>query len=47
MFYLSKAFDRLNHDILLSKLRFYGLSDDALSLLKNYLPSRDQYFQLI
>ena len=32
---LSKAFDCLNHDILLSKLRFYGLRDDALSLLKN------------
>ena len=43
---LSKAFDCLNHDILLSKLRFYGLSDDALSLLKNYLTSRDQYVQL-
>ena len=43
---LSKAFDCLNHDILLSKLRFYGLSDDALSILKNYLTSRDQYVQL-
>ena len=43
---LSKAFDCLNHDILLSKLRFYGLSDDALSFLKNYLTSRDQYVQL-
>ena len=43
---VSKAFDCLNHDILLSKLRFYGLSDDALSLLKNYLASRDQYVQL-
>ena len=32
--------------ILLSKLRFYGLSDDALSLLKKYLASRDQYVQL-
>ena len=43
---LSKAFDCLNHDILLSKLRLYGLSDDALSLLKNYITSRDQYVQL-
>ena len=43
---LSKAFDCFNHDILLSKLRFYSLSDNALSLLKNYLTSRDQYVQL-
>ena len=34
----SKAFDCLNQDVLLSKLRFYGLSDDALSLLKNIFP---------
>ena len=32
--------------IFLSKLRFYVLRDDALSLLKNYLTSRDQYVQL-
>ena len=44
--HISKAFDCLNHDILLSKLRYYGLNDDALSLLKNYLTSRDQYVQL-
>ena len=31
---ISKAFDCLNHDILLSKLRYYGLNDDAFSLLK-------------
>ena len=41
-----KTFDCLNHDILLSKLRFYGRCDDALSLVKNYLTSRDQYVQL-
>ena len=35
---LSTGFDCLNHDILLSILRFYGLSDDALSLLKITLP---------
>ena len=46
---LSKAFDCLNHDILLSKLRFYGLSDDALSLLKKIpyqVTRRDQYVKL-
>ena len=31
---LSKASDSLDHDILLSKLKFYGLSNDALNLLK-------------
>ena len=35
---LSKAFDCLDHNILLSKLKFYGLSDDAIKLLK--LPIR-------
>ena len=34
---LSKAFDCLDHNILLSKLKFYGLSDDAIRLLQNYL----------
>ena len=43
---ISKSFDCLNHDILFSKLRYYGLNNDALSLLKNYLASRDQYVQL-
>ena len=34
---LSKAFDCLDHNILLSKLKFYGLNDNAIRLLKNYL----------
>ena len=35
---LSKAFDCLDHDNLLSKLKFYGLNDNAISLLKNIYP---------
>ena len=43
---LSKAFDCLDHNILLSKLKFYRLNDNAIRLLKNYLSNRDQYVQL-
>ena len=43
---LSKAFDCLDHNILLSKLKFYGLNDNAIKLLKNYLSDRNQYVQL-
>ena len=43
---LSKAFDCLDHNILLSKLKFYGLNDNAIRLLKNYLSDRYQYVQL-
>ena len=34
---LSKPFDTLNYDILLSKLRYYGVSGVELRLLSNYL----------
>ena len=43
---LSKAFDSLNYDILLSKLKFYGLQNNALQLLKSYLSDRSQYVQI-
>ena len=43
---LSKAFDSLNYDILLSKLQFYGLQSNALQLLKSYLSDRSQYVQI-
>ena len=43
---LSKAFDCLDHNILLSKLKFYGLNDNAIKLQKNYLSDRDLYVQL-
>ena len=43
---LCKAFDCLDHAILFSKLKYYGLNDNAIKLLKNYLSDRDQYVQL-
>ena len=42
---LSKAFDVLNHDILLSKLEFYGLGEPTIKLIKNYLSNRSQFCQ--
>ena len=39
---LSKAFDCLNHDLLLAKLNAYGFSIDALKFLKSYLTDRKQ-----
>ena len=43
---LSKAFDSLKYDILLSKLQYYGLQNKALLLLKSYLHERSQYVQI-
>ena len=40
---LSKAFDTLDHSILLSKLEYYGIRNNALKLFKNYLSNRKQY----
>ena len=43
---LSKAFDSLQHDILLEKLAHYGLTNKAIALLKSYLSNHKQYVQL-
>ena len=40
---LSKAFATLNHDIMLNKLKFYGISGIALKFFSNYLTGRLQY----
>ena len=39
---LSKAFDCLLHDLIPEKLKFYGVGDQALSLMRSYLSSRHQ-----
>ena len=42
---LSKAFDTLDHNILLTKLKFYGITGMAHHLLDSYLSNRKQLVQ--
>ena len=42
---LSKAFDTLNHSILLSKLKYYGVTECANKLLQCYLSGRSQFVE--
>ena len=42
---LSKAFDIIDHTILLAKLRYFGIHDTALLLLKSYLNNRKHYVE--
>ena len=43
---LSKAFDTLDHTILLKKIEHYGLEPSALQLLKSYLTNREQFVKI-
>ena len=41
---LKKAFDTVDHDVLLSKLSAYGVTDLAHGWFTSYLAGREQYF---
>lgn len=45
-FDLSKAFDLVDHDILVKKLDFIGFSQNAVELFKDYLRNRRQFVQV-
>lgn len=43
----SKAFDSLDHELLLAKLKYYGFSPNTLNWFKNYLSNRNQIVQIV
>ena len=42
----AKAFDTVNHEILIHKLNYYGIQDQALEWFRSYLSNRTQFTQI-
>ena len=43
---LTKAFDTVNHEILLEKMELYGIRERGLNLFRNYLSNRKSFVRL-
>ena len=43
---MSKAFDTIDHAILLNKIRYYGIDGINPKLIQSYLEKRTQYIQI-
>ena len=43
---LSKAFDTINHELLIAELNAYGFSKDALELMFSYMSDRWQRIKI-
>ena len=43
---LSKAYDCVNHDLIIAKLEAYGVGENCLRLIQNYLSQRQQRVKL-
>ena len=46
LMYLSKAFETINHQLLLAKLHAYGFSKQALAIICSYLSNRKQRIKI-
>ena len=42
----AKAFDTVNHEILLNKLQYYGINGMSLSWFRSYLSNRAQFTEV-